>query len=50
MNTDVSGNPDATSMPESTADAWDAVYIDVAEKLDAEDRKTHAGLAAQRAQ
>jgi hypothetical protein len=39
MNTDVSNNPDATAMSESAADAWAAVYIDVAEKLDAEEQQ-----------
>ena len=38
MNRDVSDTQDATAMPDSAANAWAAVYIDVAEKLDAEDQ------------
>jgi hypothetical protein len=46
MNQDVSGHSDQITMPASAADAWAAVYIDVAEKLDAEDHQHRAGDAA----
>lgn len=39
MNTDVSGHPEALAIPESAADAWAEVYIDVAKKLDAEEQE-----------
>jgi len=36
MSTDVSINAEPAGIPSSAAEAWAAVYIDVAEKLDAE--------------
>jgi hypothetical protein len=46
MNQDASGSPDAITMPASAADAWAAVYIDVAEKRDAERQETEKQIAA----
>jgi hypothetical protein len=39
MNQNVSNHPDTMVMPAAAADAWAAVYIDVAEKLDAEQQR-----------
>lgn len=39
MNQDVSANTEAICIPASAAEAWAAVYIDVAEKLDAEEQR-----------
>lgn len=39
MNQDVSANTEAICIPASAAEAWAAVYIDVAEKLDAEEHQ-----------
>jgi hypothetical protein len=45
MTHDVSGHSHQITIPPSAADAWAAVYIDVAEKRDAEDQQG-AGDAA----
>lgn len=43
MNRDVPNEPTATAIPESAANAWAAVYIDVAEKLDVEEQQMGSG-------
>jgi hypothetical protein len=42
MSTDAPSNRDTFDIPESAAEAWAEVYIDVAEKLDAEQQQADA--------
>lgn len=39
MNQDASANSESIGIPASAAEAWAVVYIDVAEKLDAEEQQ-----------
>ena len=41
-------NDNGNGMPEDAADAWADVYIDVAEKLDAEEATEDAGSAKEK--
>lgn len=44
INQEMPSNPEAPAIPTSAADAWAAVYIDVAEKLDAEQQLGGEGV------